>query len=84
MGIENRLRRLEAERGPNLCEERYCMRAITYVEVIHYPDGSEERVGCEPPTLCPECSNASDPKPPHTAYRGRQTLLTTDAERRIC
>jgi hypothetical protein len=27
MGIEERLRRLEAERGPKLCEERYCMRA---------------------------------------------------------
>ena len=24
MGIEERLRRLEAQRGPKLCEERYC------------------------------------------------------------
>jgi hypothetical protein len=55
MGIEQRLRRLEAERGPNLCEERFCMRGPTFVEVIHYPDGSEERVGREPSPLCTRC-----------------------------
>jgi hypothetical protein len=55
MGIEERLRRLEAERGPKLCEERYCMRAPAFVEVAHYPDGSEERLGREPPPLCRMC-----------------------------
>jgi hypothetical protein len=55
MGIEKRLRRLEAQRGPELCEERYCMRAPTFVEVIRYPDGMEDRLGEGPPSLCEQC-----------------------------
>jgi hypothetical protein len=55
LGIEERLRRLEAVRGPKLCEERYCLRAPTFVEVIYYPDRSEKRVSREPPPLCPTC-----------------------------
>ena len=55
MGIEKRLRRLEAQRGPKLCEERYCMRAPTFVEVIRFPDGSDKRLGEEPPPLCEQC-----------------------------
>jgi hypothetical protein len=55
MGIEKRLRRLEAERGPKLCEEHYCMRAPTVVEVILHPDGTEERLGEGPPPLCDLC-----------------------------
>ena len=55
MGIEERLRRLEAEHQPTLCSERHRMRPTTFVEVIHYPDGSEERGGCEPPPLCQRC-----------------------------
>jgi hypothetical protein len=31
------------------------MRTRTFLEVIHYPDGTEERVGCELPPLCPAC-----------------------------
>jgi hypothetical protein len=64
MGIEERLRRLEAQRGPNLCSERYCMRAPTFVEVIRFPDGSEKRVGKGPPPLCPECPYVGDPNAP--------------------
>jgi hypothetical protein len=63
MGIEERLRRLEAERGRKLCEERYCMRAPTFVEIIHYPDGSEERLGKGPPPLCASCPERSNPTP---------------------
>jgi hypothetical protein len=55
MGLEKGLRRLEAQRGPKLCEERHCMRAPTFVEVIHNSDESEERLGCEPPPLCESC-----------------------------
>ena len=25
------------------------------MEVIHYPEGTEERLGCEPPPLCQPC-----------------------------
>jgi hypothetical protein len=55
MGIRDRLRRLEAERGPNLCEACHCLQAPTFVEIIHYPDGSEERLGDEPSPLCQRC-----------------------------
>ncbi len=64
MGIKERLRKLEAELGPNLCEARHCLQAPTYAEVIHYPDGAEEQVGREPPPLCPQCPYASDPNAP--------------------
>jgi hypothetical protein len=49
VALSDRLTRLEGEYGPQLCEERYCMWAPTFVEVIHHPDGTEERVGREPP-----------------------------------
>lgn len=54
MGIKERLRRLEAERGPTLCEERNCLRRIT-TETIRYPDGTEVRLGEGPPPLCKQC-----------------------------
>jgi hypothetical protein len=55
MGLRERLRRLENDYVPDLCPERYCTR-IVYAEVIRYPDGTEERIGEEPPPLCAECS----------------------------
>lgn len=55
MTLEDRLKRLEGEYGPELCEERHCMRAPTVVEVLCYPDGTEERQGEEPPPLCLAC-----------------------------
>jgi hypothetical protein len=63
MGIEERLRRLEAEREPKLCSECYCMWAPTFVEIIHYPDGTEDRVGREPPPLCARCPSRDGGEP---------------------
>jgi hypothetical protein len=54
MAIRDRLRRLEAERRPTLCEERHCLRRTT-TEVIRYPDGTEDRLGAGPPPLCERC-----------------------------
>jgi hypothetical protein len=54
MAIRDRLRLLEAELGPTLCEERHCLRRTT-MEVIRYPDGTEDRLGKEPPPLCEQC-----------------------------
>jgi len=36
------------------------MWAPTFVEIIHYPDGSEDRVGREPPPLCQQCPDRDD------------------------
>jgi hypothetical protein len=55
VALNDRLNRLEGEYGPELCEERYCMWAPTFVEVIHYQDGTEELVGEGPPPLCTPC-----------------------------
>jgi hypothetical protein len=55
VALNDRLNRLEGAYDPELCEARYCRRAPTFVEVIHYPDGSEDRIGCEPPPLCARC-----------------------------
>ena len=55
MALSDRLKRLEGDQGPELCEERYCMWAPTFVEVIYYPDGTEDRLGSEPPPLCARC-----------------------------
>jgi hypothetical protein len=55
VALRDRLNRLEGEKGPELCEERYCRWAPTFVEVIYYPDSMEVRVGREPPPLCPSC-----------------------------
>jgi hypothetical protein len=55
MALRERLQRLEGDYDPELCEERNCRRAPTVVEVIHYPDGSKEHVGSEPPSLCQTC-----------------------------
>ena len=54
MAISDRLKKLVGDYGPELCKERACRRIVT-TEVIRYPDGSEERVGEEPPELCSEC-----------------------------
>jgi hypothetical protein len=53
MGLATRVKRLEGN-GQELCEQRYCMRRTT-VEVIRYSDGTEERVGEEPPPKCASC-----------------------------
>jgi hypothetical protein len=62
MAIEERLRRLEAERGPKLCEERYCTRVVT-TELVLHPDGRKERIGNPPPELCASCPERLSPKP---------------------
>jgi hypothetical protein len=81
MGIKERLRKLEAELGPKLCEARHCLQAPTYAEVIHYPDGAEEQVGRPPVPIVPVCQR---PERTHTAHRGREALLKTDARRCSC
>jgi hypothetical protein len=55
VALSDRRKKLEGHHGPKLCEERYCMWAPTFVEVVRLPDGSEERVGRKPPPLCPAC-----------------------------
>jgi hypothetical protein len=56
VALSDRLSRLEGEYGLEVCEKRYCMWAPIFVEVIHYPDGTEERLGEGPPPLCESCS----------------------------
>jgi hypothetical protein len=63
MGVEARLRRLEAQRGPEQCEERFCMRVVT-TELILHPDGRKERIGNPPPLLCATCPYPDDPSAP--------------------
>jgi hypothetical protein len=63
MGIEKRLRKLEAERGPELCEERFCMRRVT-TELVLHPDGRKERIGNPSPPLCAICPHVDDPNAP--------------------
>jgi len=53
MGLAARVKRLEGD-GPELCDQRYCMR-LTTTEVNLYPDGTEERLGEGPPPLCEHC-----------------------------
>jgi hypothetical protein len=53
MGLAARVKKLERN-GQELCEHRYCMR-LTTTELIRYPDGTEERVGEEPPPKCASC-----------------------------
>ena len=53
MGLAARVTRLEGN-GQELCEQRHCMLR-TIVEVICYPDGTEERVGEEPHPKCVVC-----------------------------
>ncbi len=63
MALSERLKRLEAERGPELCEERFCMRLVT-TELVLHPDGREERIGNPPPPLCAACPYPDDPNAP--------------------
>ena len=69
MGIEKRLRRLEAQRGSKLCEERFCIRVVT-TELIVHPDGKEERIGDPPPPPCATCPYADDPNAPRRHIAG--------------
>ena len=55
MALSDRLNRLEGHYCPELCEERHCTRPTTLVEVVSYPDGTEERVDTQPPPLCQTC-----------------------------
>ena len=64
MALSDRLNRLEGDYGPELCEERYCTQAPTFLEVIRYPDSTEDRLGKGPPPLCSECPYAGDPNTP--------------------
>ncbi len=75
MAIRDRLRRLEGDYGPERCVEHHCMRALTYVEVIHHPDGSEERVGSEPPPLCQRC--------PDREGEGSRRIRVIEVHRRL-
>jgi hypothetical protein len=63
VALSDRLNRLEGEYGPQLCEERYCMWAPTFVEVVHYADGTEERLGKEPLSLCERCPYREGSRP---------------------
>ena len=54
MAIRDRLRRLEGDHGPEMCEERACTRIVT-TEAIRYPDGTMSPVGDPPPPLCESC-----------------------------
>jgi hypothetical protein len=75
VALSDRLDRLEENHGPKLCEDRYCMQLPTYVEVIHYPDGSEERMGSEPPSLCQTC--------PDRLGEGSRRIRVVEVHRRL-
>ncbi len=62
MALRDRLKRLEGAYGPELCEERYCMRLVT-TELVLHPDGREERIGDPSPELCASCPEHSNPTP---------------------
>jgi hypothetical protein len=49
VALSDRLNRLEGDYGPELREERYCTQAPTFLEVIRYPDSTEDRLGKGPP-----------------------------------
>ena len=75
MALSDRLNRLEGTFGPELCEERNCMRGPTLVEIVHYPDGSEERVGSEPLPLCQTC--------PDRDGEGSRRIRVVEVHRRL-
>jgi hypothetical protein len=62
VALRVRLKRLEGDFGPMLCEERYCMRVVT-TELVLHPDGREERIGNPPPELCTSCPELSNRRP---------------------
>jgi hypothetical protein len=78
MAIRDRLRLLEAELGPTLCEERHCLRRTT-MEVIRYPDGTEDRLGKEPPRCVSSASTARVAAPYATS---RSSSVTRPPSRR--
>ena len=63
MGIEDRLRRLEAA-NPDLCEQRPCKGPITMTQKRLMPDGTVEVSGELPPPLCEACPERDNPKAP--------------------
>jgi hypothetical protein len=62
VALSDRLKKLEAEYGPELCVERFCLRLVT-TELILHPDGRKERIGDPPPELCASCPERSSPTP---------------------
>jgi hypothetical protein len=63
VGIEDRLRRLEAA-NPDLCEQRPCQEPVAMTQKRLMPDGSVEVSGEPPPPLCDACPTRDDPKAP--------------------
>jgi hypothetical protein len=77
VALSDRLNRLEGDYGPELREERYCTQAPTFLEVIRYPDSTEERLDEPAPPLCASCPYADDPNPP---IRHIEVVRTVRAE----
>jgi hypothetical protein len=63
VGIEDRLRRLEAA-NPDLCEQRPCQEPVAMTQKRLMPDGSVEVSGEPPPPLCDACPERDNPKAP--------------------
>jgi len=63
VGIEDRLRRLEAT-NPDLCEQRPCQEPVAMTQKRLMPDGTVEVSGEPPPPLCDACPERDNPKAP--------------------
>jgi len=63
VGIEDRLRRLEAA-NPDLCEQRPCQGPVTMTQKRLMPDGTVEVSGEPPPPLCDVCPERDNPNAP--------------------
>ena len=63
MGIEDRLRRLEAA-NRDLCEQRPCQEPVAMSQKRLMPDGTVEVSGEPPPPLCDACPERDNPKAP--------------------
>ena len=61
MGIEERLRKLEAA-NPDLCQQRPCKGPITMTQKRLMPDGTVEVTGEPPPPLCDACPERDNPE----------------------
>jgi hypothetical protein len=62
VALSDRLKRLEGDYGPELCEERFCTRLVT-TELVLHPDGRKERIGDPPRELCASCPERFSPTP---------------------
>jgi hypothetical protein len=63
VGIEDRLRRLEAT-NPDLCEQRPCKEPVAMTQQRLMPDGTVEVSGELPPPLCDACPERDNPNAP--------------------